>query len=294
MKTVLRGARASRARATAARRERATTRARSPREVGFPLVVKPPAGAGARSTFRVDERGRARAGAARSLPPAPTRPVLLEEFVVGEEHSFDAVVDRRQAGLALDQPLPAVAARGAARAVDPVVRAAAARDRRARVRRHPRGRVRGARARSGLTTGLAHMEWFRRADGGIADLRGRRPPAGRAVHDADLVRARRRLLRAPGRGSPCSSVRRRPSASTPSAAPTCAARARAACAPLRGLDEVARLSARSSSRRGCPSAGQAPRGGYEGDGHVIVRHPDTAVVEAALTTIVSNLRVELA
>ena len=42
-----------------------------------------------------------------------------------------------------------------------------------------------------------------------------------------------------------------------------------------------------------PQSGQSPSGTYEGDGFVIVRHPDTAVVERALSMLVSNIRVEL-
>src|SRR5262249_28750916 len=59
-------------------------------EIGFPLVVKPPAGAGARNTFRVED--------ARGLeewlavaPPRPGSAVLIEEFITGREHSFDSV-----------------------------------------------------------------------------------------------------------------------------------------------------------------------------------------------------------
>jgi len=42
-----------------------------------------------------------------------------------------------------------------------------------------------------------------------------------------------------------------------------------------------------------PRPGQSPGGGYEGEGHVIVRHPETAVVEQALARVVSLVRVEM-
>ena len=42
-----------------------------------------------------------------------------------------------------------------------------------------------------------------------------------------------------------------------------------------------------------PRAGQPSSGSYEGDGHITIRHPDTAVVTAALKQIVSTVRVEL-
>src|SRR5271165_2600894 len=47
-------------------------------DVGFPLVVKPPAGTGARSTFRLDNSGDLRAWL-DTAPPSPTRLALLEE-----------------------------------------------------------------------------------------------------------------------------------------------------------------------------------------------------------------------
>ena len=42
-----------------------------------------------------------------------------------------------------------------------------------------------------------------------------------------------------------------------------------------------------------PRRGQIPSSSYEGDGYVIVRHRDTAVVERALSRLVSIIRVEL-
>jgi hypothetical protein len=42
-----------------------------------------------------------------------------------------------------------------------------------------------------------------------------------------------------------------------------------------------------------PSPGQPANSSYEGEGFITVRHPDTAVVEDALTRIVSTARVEL-
>jgi hypothetical protein len=42
-----------------------------------------------------------------------------------------------------------------------------------------------------------------------------------------------------------------------------------------------------------PQPGQSASSSYEGEGFITVRHPDTAVVEDALATIVSTARVEL-
>ena len=42
-----------------------------------------------------------------------------------------------------------------------------------------------------------------------------------------------------------------------------------------------------------PAAGQSPTGSYEGEGFIIVRHPETDVVRQALQRIVSVVRVRL-
>jgi hypothetical protein len=43
-----------------------------------------------------------------------------------------------------------------------------------------------------------------------------------------------------------------------------------------------------------PIEGQAPTGTYEGEGYVVLRHPDTEVVRKALDRLISTVRVELA
>ena len=60
-------------------------------EVGLPVVAKPPAGAGAQGTFRLDDADSL-AECLQMTAPSRARPLLLEEFIVGEEHSFDSVV----------------------------------------------------------------------------------------------------------------------------------------------------------------------------------------------------------
>src|SRR3954453_12697169 len=59
-------------------------------QVGFPLVAQPPAGAGAPSTFRVDAADMLRSWL-DAVPLGEQEPVLLEEFLTGEEHTFDSV-----------------------------------------------------------------------------------------------------------------------------------------------------------------------------------------------------------
>lgn len=262
-------------------------------EVGFPLVVKPPAGAGARNTFRVDDAAQLAATLA-AVPPTPAAPLLLEEFVTGEEHSFDAVVvDGRPVwhsiGRYLPGPLEVLRTDWIQwcvvlpRDIDgpdyaPIRQAGFA-----------------ALSALGLDTGFAHMEWFRRAadDGGIAISEvGARPPGAQFTslisyaHDVDFYRLWARLAALEQFDPPprqyavgCAYLRGQGQG-----------RVRA----VRGLDAVARDLGSLVVEARLPQPGQAKAATYEGEGYVILRHPDTAVVERGLARVVTGLEVEIA
>jgi len=259
--------------------------------VGFPLVVKPPAGAGAKSTFRLD--APAGLGAwLEAAPPAPDRPAQIEEFLTGDEGSYDSVmVDGQVVWDSVSNYLPT-----------PL-----------EVLRNPwmqwvvllprdisgpqyagiRGVAPQALKALGLSTGLTHMEWFRRPDGSVAVSEvGARPPGAQItsmlcyVHDFDLYTAWAELL-AHGRFDP---PERKWAAGTVYLRGQGAGQVTA----IHGLDtlppEVTSLVVDSR----LPRAGQPSSGSYEGDGYITIRHPDTAVVTAALKRMVSTVRVELA
>jgi hypothetical protein len=63
------------------------------REVGFPIVAKPPAGLGARATWRVNSVEELHYALAR-FDLAPHRPVQCEEFVTGRENTCETVMLR--------------------------------------------------------------------------------------------------------------------------------------------------------------------------------------------------------
>ena len=62
---------------------------------------------------------------------------------------------------------------------------------------------------------------------------------------------------------------------------------------IHGLGEAERRFGSLVVEAKLPHQGQAPSDSYEGDGYIIVRHPDTEVVENALQEIVKLIRVEL-
>ena len=257
-------------------------------EVGFPLVAKPQAGAGAKNTFRVDSRQQLE----DVLTTMGAGPVLLEEFVTGEEHSFDAAVVDGQGvfhSISRYSPSPLEVLR------EPWIQWCVLLPREIATAEYDPIRRDGfaALAALGLSTGFAHMEWFRRPDGRIAISEvGARPPGAQFTtlmsfaHDMDMYRAWARLaardvfeplerkyavgcayLRGQGQGR----VQR-----------------------VHGLESIARDLGPLVVEAKLPRAGQPGAGTYEGEGFLIVRHPDTKVVEDALSTIVSRIRVELA
>lgn len=260
------------------------------RELGFPLVLKPPAGAGARNTLRVDDPGQLADYLGRQ-PPQGDRPLLLEEFVVGEEHSFDAVsVAGRPVWHSLThyRPGPLEVLR------NPWIQWTVLLPREIDHPRYEDIRRVGARALEalGMDTGLSHMEWFRRPDGSIAVSEvAARPPGAQLTtlisyaHDVDFYRAWARLVVHDAFDPPP----RRYAAGIAFLRGQGHGRVRA----IHGLDRAqAELGGLVVEVR-LPQPGQPPAEGYEGEGWAVLRHPETRVVAAALERLVSLVRVEL-
>lgn len=264
--------------------------ARAASEIGFPLIVKPPAGSGSRATFRISDDAEL-ASCLRQMPPSSTRPALLEEFIVGEEHSFDSIaIDGRVVWHSINHYLPS--------ALDvlrePWIQWCVLLPREVDDPRYDGIReVAGEALRAlGLRTGMSHMEWFRRTDGSVAISEvGARPPGARFVnliswaHDFDLFRAWADTM-VFGRFAP----RPRPYAA---GAAYLRGQGQGRVAAVHGLGDLVRELGPLVVEARMPREGQPASGTYEGEGYVIVRHPDTEVVKDALWKIVTRVRVEL-
>jgi hypothetical protein len=258
--------------------------------LGYPLVAKPPAGAGARSTFRLENDSQLEAWL-QADPPGETNPVLLEQMVVGAEHSFDSVLINGELvwhsiSRYLPTPLEVLENPWIQWAVllprdisgpefDPI----------------RSDGVRGLRA-LGLRTGLTHMEWFRRLNGEIAISEvAARPPGAQFTsllsyaHDADMYAAWARL-EIFGEFSP-------PERRYAVGAAYLRGQGSGAVVGIHGLDTLQRELGDLVVEAQLPREGQQPSGTYEGEGHVILRHPETSVVEAGLRRVVEVARVEL-
>lgn len=258
--------------------------------IGFPLVVKPPAGAGARNTFRVEDAGQLEEWLAVS-PQRPERAALLEEFITGEEHSFDSITIGGRtlwSSICRYEPTPLEVLRNPWIQWCVVLpRDISGPDYQAIHEVGPR-----ALAALGMASGMSHMEWFRRRDGSIAISEvAARPPGAQFTtlisyaHDLDLYRAWARAVVYDEFGP----APRRYAVGAAYLRGQGEGRVRAVHG-LEAAQEVAPLVVESR----LPRPGQPRGSGYEGDGYVIVRHPETAVVERALSRIVSVIRVELA
>jgi hypothetical protein len=148
-------------------------------------------------------------------------------------------------------------------------------------------------AELGLATGLSHMEWFRLLDGRIAISEvGARPPGAQFTsllsyaHDIDFYQAWPRLM-VFDRFDP-------PPRRYAVGAAYVRGQGRGRVRRIHGLAEAQRRFGALVVEAKLPHEGQPPSDSYEGDGYVILRHPDTGVVERALREIVQIIRVELA
>ena len=288
MKTVLRaaGVPCARHRLT----DSAASAADFAREVGFPLVVKPPAGAGAKSTFRLDDPGDLAAWL-EVAPPAPDRPALIEEFLTGEEGSYDSVMVNGEIvwdSISNYLPTPLEVLRNPWMQWVVLLPRDISGPEYAGIRQVAPVALRAL----GLDTGLTHMEWFRRPDGSVAVSEvGARPPGAQItsmlcyVHDFDLYRAWAKLM-VDGTFSP---PVRQWSAGTVYLRGQGSGVIRA----VHGLDRLPSGVTSLVVDSRLPAPGQPSSGSYEGDGYITVRDHDTSVVTAALRQLLTTVRVEL-
>jgi biotin carboxylase len=260
------------------------------RESGYPVVVKPPAGAGARNTFRVDNESEL-AGYLRTMPPRSSDPVLLEEFLSGREFSFDTVTLE---GRHLLHSVTEYAPTPLEVMQTPWIQWAVVLPRDISGPEFAPIHEAGPRALDvlGMDTGITHMEWFRRDDGTIAISEvAARPPGAQFTtllgyaHDVDFYEAWVRLVAMDRFDVPA----RRWSAG----AAFLRAQGEGRVARVTGLEEAQAEIGALVIEAKLPQTGQPKASSYEGEGYVILRDADTERVRAGLQRVVSLLRVEL-
>ncbi|MEJ3657503.1 hypothetical protein WEH80_31525 [Actinomycetes bacterium KLBMP 9759] len=259
-------------------------------QVGFPMVAKPPAGAGAQATYRLDDIGMLR-GWLDAIPPRADAPGLLEEFLVGEEHTFDSVTlggDTVWGSISDYLPPPLEVLR------NPWIQWQVLLPRHIDDSRYDAIKQIGPAALRalGVRDALTHMEWFRRPDGSVAVSEvGARPPGAQLssmlgyVHDVDFYRTWCELVILDRFDPPP----RRYAAGTAYLRGQGRGRVRA----VHGVEKLQQELGHLVVEAKLPEPGQPASTSYEGEGYVIVRDPDTEVVREALHRIVDGIRVEL-
>jgi Carbamoyl-phosphate synthase L chain, ATP binding domain len=258
---------------------------------GYPVVAKPPAGAGGKGTFRLDSPQDMETLLQR-YPPSAHDPTLLEEFVAGVEHSFDSVmIDGKPAWYSIARYLPSPLEV----LENPWIQWCVFLPRDVSGPEYAAIRDAGFRglAALGLKTGLSHMEWFQLRKGRIAISEvGARPPGAQFTsllswaHDLDFYSAWPRLMVFDEFDPP---VRK-----YAVGAAYFRGQGRGRVRAIHGLDEAQRHFGHLVVEARLPRVGQTPADSYEGDGYVIIRHPDSGLIEQALQQIVSLVKVELA
>jgi biotin carboxylase len=258
--------------------------------VGFPIVMKPPAGMGAKATFRVNDVASLR-GALEAIQPSRERPVLAEEFLKGREFSFETItIAGKPLFHSISHYLPACLEV----LENPWIQwtCLLPRDISGLEYEAPRKMGLAAVQALGLDSGFTHMEWFQRADESLAIGEiAQRPPGANITrmtglaHDFDPYRAWARAVVDQAFDGPYER------------------KYAVGCAFLRGVGRgrVARVDGVEAAQQKVaglveeaklPTIGAPKSDSYEGDGYVIVRHRDTEVVRAALKSVVETIRVQ--
>lgn len=262
-------------------------------EVGYPVIVKPPAGLGARATYRIETAE----DLAALEPPTPVQPLQIEEFVRAREHTCETVTIRgvpvwRSGTRYFPSPLEVLETPWVQYAVllpreddDPTW-----------TEFHPTNGAAltalfGDQAGTAAGTALTHMEWFLREDGtSMVNEVGVRPPGVQIMplmgltHDTDLISDWARLVsldeftpkrrvaaagsaffRGQGRGTHIVSVD--------------------------GIERAIEICGETLVEMRTPKVGQRRSPHYEGEGWAIVKHPTTDGVKHALRALIENIQI---
>lgn len=256
----------------------------------LPLVAKPPAGAGAKDTFRVDRLEELESWVKRN-PPSKDRPLLLEEFVQGREFSFDSV---SVAGQHVFHSISEYAPTPLQVMEAPWIQWTVMLPRSIDGPEYEDIRAAGPRALDvlGMVNGMTHMEWFRRHDGSIAISEvAARPPGAQFTslisyaHDVDFYRVWAEVA-VFGKFDP-------PERKYSSGAAYLRGQGGGHVRKVHGIEKAREELGDLVVEAKLPRAGQPKARSYEGEGYVILRHPETDVVREGLQRVVQILQVEL-
>lgn len=265
--------------------------------VGYPIIVKPQAGLGARSTYRITSVDDIRALERTGQNPTPARPLQAEEFIRAREYTCETVTIRgeavwRSGTRYLPSPLEVLESPW----IQYCVLLPREDDNPEWTAFHPTNdaalkALLGNAASTAAGTALTHMEWFRE-DGGrsLVNEVGIRPPGVcimplmSLAHETNFIAdwaeliafdrftpkkrtfaAGAAFLRGHGHGSRIVRVD--------------------------GLDRAIATVGDALMELRAPQVGQVRSESYEGEGWATVRHPTTDGVKRALLTLIETIQI---
>jgi formate-dependent phosphoribosylglycinamide formyltransferase (GAR transformylase) len=261
-------------------------------EVGFPMVVKPPAGMGGKATFRVRSLEEL-LNAVRGMRVGPGAPMLAEEMLRGNEHSFETITLKGEPrawsfGSYFPGPLEVLET--------PWIQWTCVLPREIDSPLHERARQLGEAAIKalGLEDGMTHMEWFEKSDGTLAIGEiAQRPPGPQLcqmtglVNDVDIYRA---WARAVVDGELDAPWNRKYAAGTAFVR----GMGRGRVAGVTGVRETHAAVGEWVVEAKLPTLGAPKNDSYEGDGYVVVKHESTAQVHALVKRVIETMKVHYA
>lgn|GEM_PF-165301 len=263
--------------------------------VGYPVIVKPQAGLGARSTQRIESPADLRALARVGMVPTADSPLQAEQFVRAREHTCETVSIHGKAVWrsgtryfptpleVLEQPWQQYCVMLPREVEAPWTDFAPVNEAALTALFGPHPQVSG--------TALTHMEWFLREDGSmLVNEVGARPPGVQImplmglVHDMDFISAWAELI-AFDRFTP------RPRVAAAGAAFFRGQGPGKRVVAVHGLERAVEQAGPALVLLKAPRVGEARAAGYEGEGYALVKHPTTDGVKRALLGLVENVRV---
>jgi formate-dependent phosphoribosylglycinamide formyltransferase (GAR transformylase) len=254
----------------------------------YPVVAKPVAGAGAQTTYKVHSDNEMHA-AFSSMGHQSAGGVIIEEFIQGEEYSLDTLsLNGRVLSHTINQyiPTPLEVMSNPWMQWRVFLRKDSLGKNFEPIRRW--GKI--ALDVLGMKTGMTHMEWFKRPDGSIAISEvAARPPGAQFTTlisracDFDVIRAWAELM--------IYEKPIEPEIQYVSGAAYLRGQGNGRVSHVEGLDHIRSAYRDIITDIRIPKPGQEKSQSYEGEGFIIVRHPDSAVVENALKEIVETVRV---
>jgi hypothetical protein len=260
-------------------------------QVGYPLIIKPVAGVGAREIHQCNNQEDFEE-VLHSDPPSPYNPLQLEEFVQGDEYTLDTISVNGKAiwhSITRYLPTPLEVLR------NPWMQWRVLTPREIDVPEYDDIRRVGEQALRalGMESNMSHLEWFRRPDGRVAVGEvGARPPGSRIftalnwANDYDMYDAWIRLMTLNTFTPP---KERKYAVGTAFFRGVGTGEVVA----VHGLDAVLQEFRHLVVEADLPYVGQLRANHHDGEGYLMLRHPETRLVEQAILEIVSRVRVEI-